>query len=213
MNRVYMTPIAMLVLAGACAPEQGALTWQVTFECDAARDRTAQVLVGIREGECGSMQTPLYEFAVLRDSPAGASLPPNLGPGLYAFYATALDATGLTVAHECRPVELPTEDAIALKLGGDGACRGALSGGSSGQAQPLRGLTDLCTSDDDCESGECCTTDNCGGGMCTFSCDSHDDCPSTMRCEHRVCFAQCKSDQDCANDWTCEHMGTICEAL
>lgn len=63
----------------------------------------------------------------------------------------------------------------------------------------------------DCAEGICCDSDNCGGGMCTYSCDHDEDCPPTMACEHHVCVYMCDSDADCASGWECEHDNTVCE--
>lgn len=69
-----------------------------------------------------------------------------------------------------------------------------------------------CVTDSDCLSGFCCDEDaNCGGGMCTISCDSDADCPSYMACEHDICFFACESDLDCAVGQSCEHGDTVCE--
>jgi hypothetical protein len=73
------------------------------------------------------------------------------------------------------------------------------------------GIGGLCDSDRDCADGFCCTTDNCGGGMCTVACSHDEDCPDEMACEHEVCFFVCGSDEDCAEAMSCEHGNTICE--
>jgi hypothetical protein len=50
-----------------------------------------------------------------------------------------------------------------------------------------------------CVSGSfCCTSNACGGGMCTFSCASDRDCPSAGYCSGGNCFPFCKTDRDCA---------------
>lgn len=69
----------------------------------------------------------------------------------------------------------------------------------------------ICDVDMDCVEGFCCTTDNCGNGMCTYHCDDDRDCPPSMGCEHDTCFYLCDSDSDCAHGWECEHGNTICE--
>ncbi len=68
----------------------------------------------------------------------------------------------------------------------------------------------FCNNDRDCR-GTCCTTGNCGGGMCTYSCFDDRDCPSDMGCEHNVCFYYCRYDDDCAVGQRCEHDNTVCE--
>ena len=70
----------------------------------------------------------------------------------------------------------------------------------------------FCEEELDCRPGTtCCTTDNCGGGMCTVECEDDRDCPIGMLCEHDVCFYTCESDRDCAEGMSCEHGNTICE--
>jgi len=69
----------------------------------------------------------------------------------------------------------------------------------------------FCEDERDCRAGTCCTSNNCGGGMCTYTCDEDVDCPPTMRCKHDTCFYACESDLDCASGMSCEHDNTICE--
>jgi hypothetical protein len=68
-----------------------------------------------------------------------------------------------------------------------------------------------CEVHDDCESGFCCGSDHCGGGMCTYPCHDDRDCPPDMGCEHETCFFRCDGDRDCAPGETCEHGDTVCE--
>lgn len=200
-----------LLLLTACAAERSPLSWQVSFACEEDRERTTQVSVGIAEGECGSAVIPVYQVAITRDDQSAESPPLELPAGPYAFYATALDATGLTVSYECESVELPRSGPVELVLGAEASCATPTAfNGSSGA--DLKANTELCTADAECESGECCTTENCGGGMCTQTCAVDDDCPLGTLCEHQVCFASCSSDAECPNAWLCTHMATICEA-
>lgn len=204
-----------MLLLPACAAERSPLSWQVSFACEADRDRTTQVSVGIAEGECGTALLPVYQVAITREDQTAASPPLELPAGPYAFYATALDASGLTVSYECESVELPRSDAVELVLGTDVSCPdppSAYDASGQGPAPALKANTELCTADAECESGECCTTANCGGGMCTQTCAADDDCPLGTLCEHQVCFASCSSDAECPHAWLCTHMATICEA-
>ncbi|MCA9717360.1 MAG: hypothetical protein H6713_41640 [Myxococcales bacterium] len=73
------------------------------------------------------------------------------------------------------------------------------------------GIGSFCNNDAECFNSECCESDNCGGGMCTFRCDHDVDCPAEMLCEHGTCFFICNSDLDCANGQSCEHGNTVCE--
>jgi len=69
-----------------------------------------------------------------------------------------------------------------------------------------------CIDDRDCAEGFCCQESaNCGGGMCTYDCESDADCPDFMACEHDVCFFRCDDDLDCAEGQGCEHGNTVCE--
>lgn len=209
--------VLTLPLLAACAAEPSALSWQVSFACEADRERTTQVSVGIAEGECGNALLPVYQVAITREDQQAASPPLELPAGPYAFYATALDATGLTVSYECESVELPRSGAVELVLGTEVACADPPTAmDSSSGADPMRGMkaiTELCASDAECASGECCTTENCGGGMCTQTCATDNDCPAGTLCEHQVCFAACSSDAECPHAWLCTHMATICEAM
>lgn len=68
-----------------------------------------------------------------------------------------------------------------------------------------------CVDDFDCIDGFCCQSKNCGGGMCTYRCDTNADCPNAMSCEHGNCFFACNEDRDCGTGQKCEHGHTICE--
>jgi len=67
-----------------------------------------------------------------------------------------------------------------------------------------------CHSNAECDTGWCCESKECGGGMCTYSCDRDNDCPADMGCEHHTCFFYCHNDNDCAAGQKCEHK-RVCE--
>lgn len=69
----------------------------------------------------------------------------------------------------------------------------------------------LCQENTECVTNFCCTSDDCGPGMCTRACKGNMDCPHDMLCEHNTCFFVCASDNDCAPGQSCEHGNTICE--
>lgn len=73
------------------------------------------------------------------------------------------------------------------------------------------GLGGSCRGNVDCFEGSCCTAKHCGGGMCTFSCNTDNQCPIDMACEHNVCLFMCRDDFDCAVGQRCEHAHSVCE--
>lgn len=203
----------LLALLSACGAEANDVAWRVSFECDADRARAAQVQLGIAPGECPVSSRPVYETAVARDSQAPSSPPGDLPAGPYAFYANALDAGGTLVASTCESISLPRPGAVELVLVGENRC--APNRGDGGEDLPIgtAALGEACAGHANCESGECCTIDQCGGGMCSQTCAGDADCPVGSLCEHQMCFLQCKVDADCRAGWLCKHMGTICEAF
>ena len=83
---------------------------------------------------------------------------------------------------------------------------------NQGTDQCFGSLGGTCDRDRDCWQGECCTSKDCGGGMCTLSCRDDLDCPFGMACHDDLCFYACESDADCAYRWSCEHKKTVCQA-
>jgi hypothetical protein len=103
---------------------------------------------------------------------------------------------------------------MAVSIIGPTGCGGVSSDKCRLDPEKCRGAAGaLCVDDYDCDPGlECCTEkDNCGGGMCTLSCEEDYDCPADMLCEHSICFYACASDLDCAPEMSCEHDNTVCE--
>jgi hypothetical protein len=109
-------------------------------------------------------------------------------------------------------LKLITTATLALGLAVAGGCTPASSDQCRLYPEVCHGEAgSFCDSDYDC-IGICCKqASNCGGGMCTFSCQNDLDCPMDMACEHRVCFYRCRMDSDCAVGQQCEHDNTICE--
>lgn len=68
-----------------------------------------------------------------------------------------------------------------------------------------------CSSNFDCQESCCQDSNNCAGGMCSFSCEDDTQCPADMACEHNICFYRCTQDVDCAPGQSCEHDNTLCE--
>ncbi|MFC1641503.1 hypothetical protein ACFL5O_02265 [Myxococcota bacterium] len=67
-----------------------------------------------------------------------------------------------------------------------------------------------CNYDSQCP-GFCCTTRECGDGMCSYRCKDDRDCPAGTLCEGKVCYWTCSTERDCRVGQKCEHGHTVCQ--
>jgi len=65
-----------------------------------------------------------------------------------------------------------------------------------------------CRGDGDCDPGSVCQRgDNYPYGMCTVSCNKHEDCPMNTACVDRsggICMPNCERSLDCREDYRCD---------
>lgn len=112
--------VGLSLSLGGCA--DSSVRWRVLFECPSDARRTHELEVGIAEGDCEASGTAVYTETIVRGGVEPLDRPDSLPEGLYSFSATARDADGRRVAHNCVPVVLPRSSSIDIPLRGEGEC-------------------------------------------------------------------------------------------
>ncbi|MBN2496240.1 MAG: putative metal-binding motif-containing protein [Deltaproteobacteria bacterium] len=145
---------------------------------------------------------PLPEDARLRQVPMGSWL----------FAAEGRDASGARILRGCTRAEVQsgkrTEVLIELAWVCEPNPAGEIPG--NGLDDDCDGQTDECLTDDDCDDGQGCTTDDCRDGVCDYTrlpngieCDDGDPCTEDDACSEGNCEG---AQKDCsALDAACSH--------